>query len=385
MKNKDVLELYNLPTAVQYCKRCVLSNQRPRVTFDRKGVCSACNFSDHKNGGIDWVQRERELRALCDAHRKNNGDYDVIVPASGGKDSSYVAHMLKQEYGMTPLTVTWAPHIYTEIGKRNLTNFVDSGFDNILVTPRGDIHRLLTKAAFLEMGDPFQPFIFGQYTTPFRAALQYNVGLIFYGEDGEVEYGGSMSLADRPGLEFEDFVANRFSKIYPEHFLHYGLEHKDIKKYQLSSEEIEGLNNLGIKQRFFSYYKKWVPQENFYYSMENCGFLINEERSEGTYTKFASLDDKLDGFHYFLAFIKFGIGRCTSDAAHEIRDGYITREEGVSLVKLYDGEFPYKHFEDFLKYCDITEGEFWEVIDSWRSPHLWERTSDGWTLKHQVY
>ena len=126
-------------------------------------------------------------------------------------------------------------------------------------------------------------------------------------------------------------------------------------------------------------------QENLYYSLEHTGFELNDVRSEGTFTKYASLDDKLDGFHYYLAYIKFGLGRCTSDAAHEIRDGYLTREEGVSLVQKYDSEFPEKYYRTFLEYADISEEQFNEVIDSWRSDHLWEYKNNKWHLKHTVY
>lgn len=285
---------------------------------------------------------------------------------------------------MNPLTVTWSPHLYTDIGRSNLTSFIDSGFDNILITPRGDIHRKLTKAAFLLMGDPFQPFIFGQYSVPFRAALHYDVSLVFYGEDGEVEYGGSMKHANRASLSYEDFVRNRFSNIYPQAFAQFGISETDLEPYKLSENELIGIREKNIEQHFFSYYHKWVPQENFYYAAEHCNFRPNPSRNEGTYSKYASLDDKLDGFHYYLGFIKFGIGRCTSDAAHEIRDGHISREEAVSLVRKYDGEFPSKHFDDFLEYCVITEDQFYSTVDSWRSDHIWTKANGEWKLKYMV-
>ena len=135
---------------------------------------------------------------------------------------------------------------------------------------------------------------------------------------------------------------------------------------------------MNTEIHFYGYYKKWNPQNNFYYCVDNTGFKTNQERSEGTYTKFASLDDQLDGFHYYLAYIKFGLGRCNSDAAHEIRDGYISREEGVQLVKKFDGEFPSKHFQTFLEYCDISEDYFNQVIDSWRSDHIWQKNNNKW-------
>ena len=286
---------------------------------------------------------------------------------------------------MHPLVVTWAPHIYTEIGKQNLTSFVDSGFDNILITPNGIIHRKLTKAAFIEMGDPFQPFIFGQYSAPFRVAIQYKIPLVFYGEDGEVEYGGAMENADRASLSYEDFISNRFSSVFPSSFEKYGIKKKDLEKYELSSNELSEIKKLKIEQHFFSYYRKWIPQENYYYSVENTGFEANPVRNEGTFSKYASLDDKLDGFHFYLAYIKFGHGRCQSDAAHEIRDGHITREEGVALVKKYDGEFPKKYYQEFLDYCSISEQEFNEIIDSWRGEHIWKYKNSKWILKHPVW
>ncbi len=385
MKRKDTAEMYGLPREVQFCKKCVVSNQRPRITFDSEGVCSACQFATHKQKVINWDKRQKELEVLCDKYRRNDGSYDVVVPGSGGKDSNYVAHMLKHKYGMHPVSVTWAPHLYTDIGRKNLQAFIDSGFDNILITPDGGIHRRLTKAAFMEMGDPFQPFIFGQYSAPFRIAIQYNIPLVFYGEDGEVEYGGAMEKADRSSLSYEDFVQNRFSSVYPESFKKYGISDLELQKYGLSPAELQQIKEKGIQQHFFSYYHKWVPQENFYYAVEHTGFEANPVRNEGTFSKYASLDDKLDGFHFYLAYIKFGHGRCISDAAHEIRDGHITREEAVALVKKYDGEFPQKYYETFLEYGGISEEEFTQVIDSWRSEHLWTNENGKWKLKSTVY
>lgn len=384
LEKKNVLKKYNLPAEIKFCKKCVMSNQRPRIVFDEEGVCSACRFSEHKRNGINWAARNEELKELCDKHRKDDGSYDVVVPASGGKDSTVVAHMLKHKYGMNPLTVTWAPHVYTDIGRKNLTAFINSGFDNILITPNGEIHRKLTKAAFLELGDPFQPFIFGQYSAPFRVALQYKINLVFYGEDGEVEYGGAMEHADRASLPYDVFVKNRFSNQFPESFLQYGITERELDKYGLSKDELELIKSRGVQQHFFSYYHMWVPQDNYYYAVENSGFEANPERNEGTYSKYASLDDKLDGFHYFLGFIKFGIGRTTSDAAHEVRDGHIDRKEAVALVRKFDGEFPQKHYQLFLEYTGITDEQFWEVVDSWRPDHIWDKIEGEWALKSQV-
>lgn len=383
MQKRDVIGQYKLPREVKYCKKCTVSNQRPRITFDELGVCSACNFAEFKRSKIDWAERERELVELCNRFRKNNGEYDVIVPCSGGKDGGFVAHQLKYKYGMNPLTVTWAPLKATEIGRRNLDAFIGAGFDNILGTPNGKVTRKLTNLAFTHLGDPFQPFIYGQTNFPMHMAVKHNVSLIMYGENGEVEYGGDMKNAFRPSREIQDHDKHYFSGLPPEFWVDHGVSENDLRPFMAPRYEDILKNKTEI--HFLGYYKFWDPQENFYYCQENTGFTPNTERSEGTYSKYASLDDRIDGYHYYLGYIKFGIGRTTSDTAHEIRDGKITREEGIALVKRYDGEFPKKYFQEFLQYCDITEEQFNEVVDSWRSDHIWEQVDGVWRLKHPVW
>ena len=382
---QDILKRYGVPEKVVYCTRCVISNQRPRIAFDEKGVCSACRFAEKKAKTIDWAKREAELRELLDRYRSKDGSWDVIVPASGGKDSAFVAHQLKYKYGMHPLTVTWAPHIYTDIGWKNFQDFLHvGGLDNILGTPNGKVHRTLSRLAFEYLGEPFQPFIYGQKAFPMRMAVKLGIPLVMYGEDGEVEYGGDKGAENRSGHDASaDLIKHYFSGVGPLEWEKHGVPREDLLYYLPPS--LEDIQRLKMQIKFFGYYKRWLPQENYYYSVENTGFRANPDgRSEGTYSKYASLDDKIDGFHYYLMFIKFGIGRCTSDAAHEIRDGHITREEGVALVRRYDGEFPKKHFKDFLEYTGLTEEQFWNAVDSWRSPHLWTKEGGEWKLRHQI-
>jgi len=384
IEQRDTKALYNLPDEVRFCTKCTMSNQRPRITFDENGVCSACNFSEHKKNEINWNEREKELQDLCDCHRKNDGSYDVIVPCSGGKDGGFVAHLLKYKYSMNPLTVTWSPHLYTEIGRDNLDRFIRvGGFDNILGSVNGKVHRKMSHLAFLHLGDNFQPFIYGQTNFPLKVAVQNDISLIMYGENGEVEYGGNMKNAYKPTRDINDHDDHYFSGKPPEFWEEHGVSKEELFPYHPPKYSKIMENKTEI--HFMSYYKYWDPQENFYYCVENTGFKPNNERSEGTYSKYASLDDKTDGQHYYLSYIKFGIGRATNDTAHEIRDDKITREEGKLLVKKYDGEFPKKYFKETLDYLNIDEGLFWEVIDSWRSPHLWKRVPDGWKLKRAVW
>ncbi len=383
IEKKNPQLIYNLPSEVKFCKKCTISNQRPRIKFDEDGVCSACNFSEYKKT-IDWNLREKELHELCNKHRKNDGSYDIVVPCSGGKDGSFVAHILKYKYNMNPLTVTWAPHIYTDIGRKNLDDFINiGGFDNILGSANGSVHRKISRLAFLHMGDNFQSFIYGQANFPLRMAVQHNISLIMYGENGEVEYGGDMKNAYKPTRDIKDHDGHYFSGKPPEFWEDHGVSKSDLYPYMPPPYEKIVENKTEI--HFMSYYHFWDPQENYYYSVENTGFEANPHRTEGTYSKYASLDDKTDGLHYYLSYIKFGIGRATSDSAHEIRDDKITREEGVLLVKKYDNEFPQLYFKETLEYLNITEELYWEVIDSWRSPHLWEKISSTWKLKSPIW
>lgn len=380
---RDLIKQYNLPPEVKFCKKCTISNQRPRITFDEHGVCSACNYAEYKRTKVDWNAREAELIELCNKHRKSNGEYDVIVPCSGGKDGSFVAHMLKYKYGMNPLAVTWAPLKATALGRQNLDAFIASGFNHILGTPNPQTTRRLTNLAFTHLGDPFQPFIYGQTNFPLHMAVKHNVQLIMYGENGEVEYGGNMKNAFRPTRDIEDHDDHYFSGLPPQFWTEHGVSEADL--YPFMSPKFEEIKKNKTEIHFFGYYKFWDPQENYYYCREHTGFTPNSERSEGTYSKYASLDDQIDGFHYYLSYIKFGIGRTTSDTAHEIRDGKIDREEGIALVKRYDHEFPRKYYQEFLEFCSITDEQVQEVIDSWRSDHIWEKVGEDWKLRKPIW
>lgn len=398
MVSKKIIDrqLPLLPKEIKFCKRCVVSNQRPRIFFDEKGVCGACQYADIKKNKIDWLSREKELKELCDKHRRSDGRFDVVVPGSGGKDSSRVAHELKYVYGMNPLTITWAPFEYTPEGYKNFRNFIKvGGFNNLMAWPNGAVHRKLARIAFEAVGDAWQPFAYGQVCYAFHIAKAFDIKLVFFGENGEAEYSGDPRVYNLRGMPFENWAEQYFKGVTVDDLVNYGLEEtnyftkNDYRESDLTfyrPPDIEAMKKLGIEFHWFSYYKKWIPQENYYYSSEHTGFQANPTgRSEGTYSKYASLDDQFDGFHYYLAFIKFGIGRCTSDAAHEVRDEHITREEAVSLVKRFDGEFPNRWLKEFLEFLGINEEIYWEVTDRFRQPHIWQKKNGVWKLKAACY
>ncbi len=404
MSSEDLEAFYGLPSKVVFCKRCVISNQRPSSTvefkakrdekkatigFDEEGVCAACRYADIKNTKIDWQEREEALRKLCAEYRSKSGNYDCIVPGSGGKDSTFTAHVLKYKFGMNPLTVTWAPHIYTDIGFANLQRWIHSGFDNILFTPNGKVHRLVTKLAFENLLHPFQPFIIGQRHIAPKFSTMYGVPLVFYGEN-QAEYGNNIEDNFRPTMDPSFFEGSSS----PDDLVLGGVRASDLVREGRVQEgdllpylpaDRDKLRSVGTTVHYLGYYLKWDPQECYYYAAEHTGFQVNDQRTEGSYSKYSSIDDKIDVLHYWTTFIKFGIGRATYDAAQEIRNGKIDREEGVALVKRYDAEFPQRYFKDCLEYLDIDEATFWALCDRARSPHLWKKTDAGWEPRRAVW
>lgn len=394
---------YGLPLEVQFCKKCTMSNQRPSSTvefknvkgekkrplaFDEHGVCDACNFAEQKKK-ISWDDREKQLVELCDRHRRNDGRYDVVVPGSGGKDSVMAAHLLKYKYGMNPILITWPPALYTGIGQKNFDAWLNAGFANFTYNQNKKLHRFLTRNAFLNLGHPFQPFILGQKNLAPRLSVLLGIPLVIFGEN-EAEYGNAIEDNEKPTrnpkyysaeLSIQDLILGGVpAKDLVDDF---GFRLSDLEAYfPVSPYDIE---NTGTEVHYLGYYIKWHPQETYYYSVENTEFMPNEYRTEGSFSKYSSLDDKIDWLHYHTTTIKFGIGRATYDSAQEIRNGDISRDEGISLVKRFDGEFPEEYIADCCEYMSITLQEYHDAVEKFRSPHLWANIYGKWELKSPIW
>ena len=411
--------LYGLPQNIEFCAKCGYSNQKPNsekeykhsietskptVVFDDEGVCAACRVAETKRD-IDWKERERLLRDLCDQYRKNDGSYDCLVPGSGGKDSFYAAHKLKYEYGMNPLTVTWAPHIYTEWGWQNLQAWIHAGFDNYLFTPNGRVHRLLTRLALERIFHPFQPFIMGQMYFPPKMAARFGIPLVFYGEN-PTEYGNNQKENNSAKKDSSYYTSSNLADLYiagthiSELREYFGLSLGDLDPY-LPARPQE-MQEVDINVQYLGYYLPWHPQECYYYAVEHGDFRAAPERTAGTYSKYSSIDDKIDDLHYYTTFIKFGIGRATYDSSQEVRNGDITREEALALIARYDGEYPERFEGENFDYLSLTKKEFPKAFncfeqpridrqyferltDKFRSPHLWMLVGNEWKLRKTAY
>jgi N-acetyl sugar amidotransferase len=411
---------YGLPLDIEFCGNCAISNQRPNsaiefkhtaetkkatIHFDEDGVCDACRVTADKKKNIDWSKRDRELRDLCDRFRSKDGSYDCLVPGSGGKDSFYQAHVLKYQYGMHPLTVTWAPNMYTDWGWKNFQAWIHAGFDNYLCTPNGRVHRLLTRLAVENIFHPFQPFIIGQKNFAPKMAILFDIPLVFYGEN-EAEYGNPQLDSESATRSWEYFTAQDDSDIYfggtsvADLKENYGLNEGDLDAYYPADPQKIAKTNVEV--HYLGYYLKWHPQGAYYHAVEHGGFQASPERTPGTYSKYNSIDDRIDDFHYYTTYIKFGIGRATYDAAQEVRSGDITREEAVALIKRFDGEFPDRFADEIFRYLSLPPKEFpvasrmfeQPIMDrayfdalanQFRSPHLWMIEDGEWKLRRTVW
>ena len=409
---------YGLPKKILYCQKCVISNQRPSSTvefknrdkkkeyinFNKYGVCDACAFAEKKNKFINWDDREKELIKLCEKHKNNSGGYDCVVPGSGGKDSFYAAHILKYKYGMNPLTVTWAPNMYTDWGFKNFQSWIHAGFDNILVTPNGIIHRLLTRLSVEKLFHPFQPFILGQKFIGAKIARKFGIKLVFYGEN-EAEYGNPINTTLTPTRNSKFFTYDKLKDIYLA-----GFNYKDlVNKFKISPKDLEtylpdeekDIVKAKVQVHYLGYYLKWHPQDCYYYTVKNSNFKISPERTPGTYSRYNSIDDKIDDLHYYTTGIKFGIGRATYDAAQEIRSGDINRSEGINLIKKYDIEFPGRFEKEIFDYLSLDDEmmrsfkKYFQVpkmdrkylnslANNFRSPHIWYFKNNKWFLKNKI-
>ena len=322
--------MYGLPKVVKFCKRCVISNQKvtPSIVtsdsrnsikntlyFDEEDICEPCRMHEEFDHTINWEERELELKKLLDKYRSNDGNYDCIVPGSGGKDSVFQSVMLKEKYGMNPLTVTWAPHLYTDVGRKNFENWIhNGGFDNFLFTPSGDTQRKLARIAYINMLHPFQPFIFGQRNFVIHMAKKLGLKLIFFGEN-PAQYGGSKGEKESSKMNSDYFTYKNLEDILISGLTLKELQEKhDISKenlkYHLPHSEKE-FNDLNLEIHYLGHYLKFHSQKNFYFAREKVGFSPDSQRTEGSFSRYHSIDDKLDQFHWWTGYIKFGLGRAS--------------------------------------------------------------------------
>ncbi|WP_082254513.1 N-acetyl sugar amidotransferase [Candidatus Pelagibacter communis] len=371
---------------VEFCKICIMPNSRPRITFDKDGICNACNHSKDKEQ-INWELRKEEFLEILSNLKKiknRNKLYDCVVPWSGGKDSSSIAHKLKFNFGLNPLLVTFSPLIPNEIGEHNRKIMSDLGFDTIFFKPKENISKLLSQRFFKERGNPKVAWDAGINSLPIKIAIEYKIPYVFYAEHGESEYGGLM--LNKESLKRRDLreVIEHQIGDYPQNWVNEKISLKDLAPYVYP--EKDEFNKFKVEALYFSYFFKWSMLENFEYIKKNVKkFKTIKDRTDGTFTNFDSLDDKIDNIYYYLQFVKFGFGRATRDSCRMIQNKQMTRDEAIQKAKKYDNEFPNTYFKDVLNFLEINQNQFDEIVNLHRNDEIWEIKNNVWNLKNTVY
>ncbi len=362
---------------MKYCQKCLYPDTKPELIFDENGVCSACNSIIFKDK-IDWNLRKNQLDQIFEKYRNNNDStYDCIIPVSGGKDSHYQAYVIKEKFGLNPLLVNFHPIDFTDIGRKNMENIKSLGMDCIEFTPNPIIYKKLSRFGLNELGDFEWPEHIGIFTIPVQIAVRYKIPLIIWGENPQMEYGGSEQVSSSPFLdrEWNEKHGGYFlDKIKPIDMLKYGIEKKDLLAYLYPSDD--EIKKIGVTGIFLGHYLKWDMFKQLDI-VKKLGFRLNSETKEGTYTNWENLDTKYTVFHDYFKFLKYGFGRATDHASIEIRYGRITREEGLKLVKQYEGKIPTKYLEEFLDDTGLSYNEFIKICEKFTNKLLFKKDKNG--------
>lgn len=370
---------------MKYCTKCLTPATRPRMTFNKQGVCNGCQWDEIKKTKINWQEKRRDLQELCDEYRSKDGsNWDMIVPCSGGKDSDYIAWKMKHEFKMRPLLVTLVPHMETEVGRINLQNIIKCGFDHIAISPNPKDYVRLARKGLIEQGQPKLPFVMGISTVVTKVAINFKIPFVMWGEDGEAEYGGSMQLAYKYKIDRDYLVNCYYNGHDPAEYLN-EFSKQELLWWLLPSQE--EMDRAGLFQTHWSKFECWDDILHKDLAIKECGLQTTVKPSFGTFTNYAQLEESLQHLHIYLMFIKFGWGRATADANLAIKAGRMTRDEALKIVREKDGRFPEEYLPSYLDYFKMTEEEFWGVIDSWANREILKRV-DGmqrWDLKEPAH
>lgn len=370
---------------IHYCRRCVMPDTKPDLSFDGEGICNACrNFE--KRIGIDWDARKKELLTILGRYRsKDAKNWDCIVPVSGGKDSTYLVIRMLQ-MGMNPLCVTATTCDLSDIGRTNIENLKSLGVDYIEFSPNKKVRRKLNRIGLIEVGDISWPEHVSIFTIPVRVAVQYNVPLIIWGENSQHEYGGPASatennVLDRRWLEeFGGLLGLRVSDMIGIE----GITDRDLLPYIYPSDE--ELSRVGVTGLFLGYYLPWDGYTNVLIS-QAYGFNTLNRNIEGSCVNYENLDNYQVGIHDYFKFLKFGFSRASDLASMHVRRGRLSREDACTIVRLHDGKFPWtylgKPLEEILRPLDISCEEFVRICDKFTNKKLFLKDPKGNLAKDQ--
>lgn len=366
-----------------YCKHCVMPSTKPDLQLDEDGVCNACRSYENRKD-VDWDARHNELLQVLEKYRVGNSrNWDCIVPVSGGKDSTYqVVRML--QLGLNPLCVTSSTCDLSDLGRQNIENLKRLGVDHVEMSPNPLIRAKLNRLGLMQVGDISWPEHVGIFTIPVRAAVQFNVPLIVWGENSQNEYGGPASAASDNVLnrrwleEFGGLLGMRVSDMVGME----GIQEKHLICYTYPSDE--ELSRVGVTGLFLGHYLPWDGLSNALIAQAN-GFVSYAKTVEGSMVNYENLDNHQTGIHDYFKFLKFGFGRATDLACLHIRRGRLNRQDGLDAVKRLDGQFPWeylgKSLVDILKPLGISLDEFISLCDKFTNKKIFKRDGNGALVK----
>src|SRR5882724_4946255 len=376
----------NARNEVRWCTRCVYpSISAAPMEFDEHGVCMGCRMSDVKAGiaPSEWARRRELLKDIFERYRSKDGSrHDVVIAVSGGKDSWYQTYVIKHEFGLNPLLVTYDGNNWTDVGWRNMVRMREVfGCDHVIVRPSVDTLKKLNRLAFTIMGDMNWHAHVGITTAPVQVAVEKKIPLVIWGEHGYLDLSGQFSMYDFPEMSYRDRLEH-FARGYEWNFFvgREGLSNQDMSTWKYPSDQ--AIFDIDLRGIYLGNYVYWEANQHSKMIVERYGFETSDQPFERTYRRMSNLDDMHEnGVHDYLKYIKFGYGRCTDHAGKDIRAGLLTREQALALVRQMDHIKP-NDLKRWLDYTGMTEDQFDRIADTFRDPRVW-RTSDGQWIKDE--
>ena len=366
---------------IKYCRHCVYPETKPDLSLDENGICDACRFVDVKDT-TNWDLRRKELTEIFEKFKNKDGsNYDCVIPVSGGKDSTFQVYVVKEEFGLNPLCVSYHLPEFTDLGRKNLENLKKLGVDCLEFTPNPEICKKMQKIALIEFGDAQWPEHFGIFTVPVQVAVRYNIPLIVWGENSQAEYGGPLKDMENKYLDSKwcEQYGTRVggqsnSFVGPEVMLKHGIDRKFLNPYIYPSDE--EIKQVGVTGIFLGSFIRWNIKEQLK-KVRDLGFTLHDGPSEGTFTNYENLDNKIQGIHDYFKWLKFGYGRATDNASVQIRLNWINREEAMKLVKEHEGKLPERYLDEFLKQWDMSRDEFLQITEKFTNKELFKKDEKG--------